>query len=263
MNRVWVGTSGYQYRDWREVFYPPGLPARSWLPYYAQVFPTVEMNATFYRLPEAAVVIKWREGTPAPFVFACKGSRFLTHMKRLRDIGPGLERFFSRVDHLGDKLHVVLWQLPPQMKRPDAGRLDAFLGALPTHVRHAFEFRDPAWYTPEVCRVLDRRGVAFCEHDLVDRPPPCLTGGFRYLRFHGATAPYRGRYGKEALRVPAEELASWREREGDAFVYFNNDVEGHAARDALDLLALLGEPARLPAPPERAPVARRRKSRAR
>ncbi|MGZ6123556.1 MAG: DUF72 domain-containing protein [Myxococcales bacterium] len=164
---IHLGTSGYAYGDWRGIFYPKGLPARQWLAHYARFFATVELNATFYRLPTAKAVDGWREGTPKGFLFAAKGSRYLTHMKRLKDAGPGIERYFELILRLGKKLSVVLWQLPPQMNKADPDRLALFLEALPRKgLRHAVEFRSPAWYVAEVCDVLDAQGAAFCEHDL-------------------------------------------------------------------------------------------------
>jgi uncharacterized protein YecE (DUF72 family) len=235
---IHLGTSGYVYAHWRGIFYPKGLPARQWLARYARVFSTVELNATFYRLPAPTTVDGWREGTPPGFVFATKGSRYLTHMKRLTDAGPGIDRYFELILRLRKKLSVVLWQLPPQMSRADPDRLARFLQALPRGgLRHAVEFRSPAWYVDPVCDVLDAHGAAFCEHDLVAARPPRLTGGFRYLRFHGATGKYRGRYGKRELAPFARDLLR---RPGDAYVYFNNDTAGHAVRDVLDLSDLLG-----------------------
>src|SRR5512133_367746 len=206
-SRIRVGTSGYQYRHWRGVLYPEGLAQRLWLEWYATVFDTVELNATFYRLPSPEAAERWRAVAPPRFTFAVKGSRYLTHMKRLVDAGEGLRRFYRPVSRLGPKLGPVLWQLPPQLG-PDLARLDRFLARLPAG-RHAVEFRDPAWYSEETCAVLDRHGAAFCEHDLVARAPPRLTGRFRYVRFHGTTGRYSGRYGAGALRPRAESyLAS-------------------------------------------------------
>lgn len=239
MARIRIGTSGYQYRHWRGVLYPDGLAQRLWLEWYATVFDTVELNATFYRLPSPEAAERWRDVAPAGFTFAVKGSRYLTHMKRLADAGVGLRRFFGPVARLGPKLGPVLWQLPPHLA-PDLPRLDRFLARLPPG-RHAVEFRDPAWYSEETCAVLDAHGAAFCEHDNVKLPPPRLTGRFRYVRFHGTTGRYAGRYGTDALRGPA---LSYRESAAagvPVFVYFNNDLGGHAVHDALDLLALVGE----------------------
>lgn len=240
MAEIQVGTSGYVYAHWKGLLYPPLLPPGRWLSLYAQLFRTVELNTTFYRLPPPDASTRWHDATPPRFTFAAKGSRFLTHMKRLLDIGTGPERFFERVAGLGSKLVVVLWQLPPKMK-PDAGRLDAFLDALPRHVRHAVEFRDDRWYSNEICSVLERHGAAFCEHDHVRLAPPRLTAPFRYVRFHGATAP-GGRYGRSGVRGAAEELTRWRDAGGDAYVYFNNDTGGHALTDALALLRMLDQP---------------------
>ncbi len=238
MGQIHVGTSGFVYPHWKGILYPPDLPPRLWLGRYVREFDTVELNTTFYRLPRADAVSRWRAETPSRFVFAAKGSRFITHMKRLLDPGPGLARYFEVVSRLGAKLAVVLWQLPPRW-RANPERLDAFLAALPAGPRHAVEFRDPSWYSEEVCEVLARHGAAFCEHDLVPLAPPRLTGGFRYLRFHGQTGKYEGRYGATALAPVARDLLAWRDR-GDAFVYFNTDHGGHAIHDARDLLALVG-----------------------
>jgi uncharacterized protein YecE (DUF72 family) len=257
MSRIRVGTSGYMYRHWRGLLYPEGLAQRRWLERYVQVFDTVEMNATFYRLPKPETVERWREIAPRGFVFAVKGSRYLTHLKRLLDAGQGVRRFYVPVSRFGEKLGPVLWQLPPHMK-PDVPRLDRFLSRLEIRTRgepallgggprggsrgrHAVEFRNPDWYSDEVCAVLDRHGAAFCEHDQIARAPPRLTGRFRYVRFHGTTGRYSGRYGAQALRPFAESYLDSAARGTDVFVYFNNDVGGHAVTDALDLLALVGE----------------------
>jgi uncharacterized protein YecE (DUF72 family) len=227
------------YRHWRGLLYPDGLAQRRWLERYVRFFDTVEVNATFYRLPAAETVETWRDTAPPRFTFAVKGSRYLTHLKRLLDTGEGIRRFYAPISRFGAKLGPVLWQLPPHMK-PDLPRLDDFLAHLPAG-RHAVEFRDPAWYTHETCDVLDRHAAAFCEHDQVKRAPPRLTGRFRYVRFHGTTGRYSGRYGAAALRPFAESYLASAARGVDVFVYFNNDLGGHAVRDALDLLALVGE----------------------
>ncbi len=242
VGRILVGTSGFVYPHWRGVFYPPDLPQRLWLARYVSEFSTVELNNTFYRLPRAEAVERWRRDTPPGFVFAVKGSRYLTHMKRLLDPVPGLARYFEPVGRLGRKLDVVLWQLPPRW-HADPARLDAFLSALPRGLRHAVEFRDESWYDEAVCDVLDAHGAAFCEHDIIRRAPPRLTGGFRYLRFHGQTGRYQGRYGAEALAPRARDLTRYARR-GDAYVYFNNDVGGHAIEDARALIAMLPDRAR-------------------
>ncbi len=214
------------------------MPQSRWLSRYAEVFSTVEINFTFYRLPTAHAVRRWREETPEGFLFACKGSRYLTHRRRLNETGEGLRRFFDPLRELGAKLGPVLWQLPPQWTKPDPDRLLAFASHLPREVRHVFEFRAEGWYADEILDALDELGVAVCEHDLLPTRPPRTTGDFRYLRFHGASAAYRGRYGRDALRAVADDLRS---HEGEAWIYFNNDEGGAALQDALDLSELLGE----------------------
>jgi uncharacterized protein YecE (DUF72 family) len=235
------GTSGYAYDSWRGLLYPRRLPKERWLTRYAEVFPSVELNTTFYGLPRPGSIQRWREVTTSGFSFAVKGSQWITHRKRLLEPEESLRRFFDLLDGLGEKLAVVLWQLPPSMKEPDLPRLRAFLAALPRSVRHAIEFRSGAWHVEEVCAALGASGAAIVEHDLVREPVPRPTGGFRYLRFHGSTARYRGRYGRAALRPFARSLRRWRDEGRDAFVYFNNDLEGHALADALDLGDLLGD----------------------
>lgn len=251
--RIHLGTSGWVYTHWRRLFYPEKLPGAKWLDWYARHFATVELNNTFYRLPSPEAVACWRDTTPAHFHFAVKGSRFLTHMKKLKDVGQGLDRFFERANLLGAKMGPVLWQLPPQMREPDLPRLATFLEALPRHTRYVLEFRSDAWHVEEVCDLLDRHGVAICEHDNVRRRIPRPTGGFRYVRFHGTSAQagsggYGGLYGERALRPAARSLQAWADEGRDAWVYFNNDLHGHALRDAFDLARLL-RPERVDANP--------------
>lgn len=236
---IHVGTSGWVYPHWRKPFYE-GVPQSHWLSHYARFFDTVEINSTFYRLARRPAVERWFDEAPPDFLFAAKGSRFITHNLKLTKAEPALERFFAPLAPLRRRLAVVLWQLPPQMKTADPKRLDDFIALLPRQVRHAFEFRSAGWYTDDVAEILDRHGAAFCEHDLLPNEAPALTGGFRYLRFHGAGAKYAGRYGKRMLRPVAEELKRTREQGMDAFAFFNNDLHGHALSDAFDLLDLVG-----------------------
>lgn len=244
---IHLGTSGYVYKHWKGLLYPPELPPARWLPHYARVFACVELNAPFYRLPTPEAVDGWRAQVPPGFLFATKGSKWLTHMKKLTDTGEGLARFFGVMSRLGPQLGPVLWQLPGLMSRPDVPKLQRFLEALPKGVQHAFEFRAPGWYCEPVLELLDAHGVAVCEHDLPPGPPPRTTGGWRYVRFHGgAVAPYAGRYRKKGLRRWAEDLLAYRAGGGSTWVFFNNDLHGHALVDALDLSELLGEPVPMP-----------------
>lgn len=228
-----IGCSGWQYRHWKGEFYPADLPQREWLEYYARHFDTVEVNNSFYRLPPEGVFGAWRARTPPRFVFAVKASRFLTHMKKLKDPEEPVERLFSRAVELGGKLGPVLYQLPKQLRK-DVERLEAFLEVLPQRVKHAIEFREPSWYDDDVMRLLRRRNVALCLHDMPGSASPrLLTARFTYVRFHGATGRYNGAYPPDAI----EEWAEWLVANGHpAFVYFNNDIGGHAPRDARNLI---------------------------
>jgi len=230
---LYVGTSGWQYRDWRESFYPRGLPQAGWLRHYAERFQTVELNNSFYRLPEATNFERWREEVPADFVLAVKASRFLTHLRRLRDPEGPVDLFLDRARHLGPKLGPVLLQLPPGFKM-DAGRLAAALDRFPREQRVVVEFRDDSWYVDEVRAILEDRGVALC---LADSPrrrtPEWRTADWGFVRFHEGQSSPRPCYGEPALATWAERLAwIWGPRR-DVFCYFNNDHRACAVRDAV------------------------------
>jgi uncharacterized protein YecE (DUF72 family) len=232
---VRVGCSGWQYRHWRGDFYPQELPAARWLDRYASAFDTVELNNSFYRLPERETFERWRERTPDGFLFAVKASRFLTHLKKLKDPEEPLARFFAHAAGLGPKLGPVLYQLPPRWPA-DPGRLDRFLEALPPG-RHVLEFRDPSWYAPEILERLERAGVTLCLHDMPGSATPRVrVGPAVYVRFHGTTR-YGGAYGDGDLDAWAEWLNREHGSGHDVFAYFNNDVGGHAPRDAKRLSA--------------------------
>lgn len=240
---VRVGLSGWNYAHWRNgVFYPPRLPARRWLEFYAERFDTVEVNATFYRLPRREAVARWVEQTPDGFLFAVKASRYLTHVKRLRDLGPGLERFLERIEPLlgSPKLGPLLWQLPPAFRRDDE-RLAQALARLPHGLRHCVEFRHPSWFVPETYALLREHGVALV---IGDRPQVHafqtheLTADWTYVRWHGGTRGRRGNYSDSELREWAGRLRGW-SRTHEVFAYFNNDREGFAPRNAILLARLL------------------------
>lgn len=238
--RARVGCSGWQYKHWRGDFYRDGLPQSRWLEHYATVFDTVELNNSFYRLPEAATFGAWASRVPTWFVFAVKASRFLTHMKKLKDPEEPVARFFGRARALGRHLGPVLYQLPPGWKL-DIGRLEHFLHVLPRDVRHVLEFRDTTWYADAVYGLLARYGVALCLHDMPGSATGRLrVGPFVYVRFHGASGRYDGSYGREHLTSWADWLNGHQAAGVDVYAYFNNDVGGHAPRDAIELRALLG-----------------------
>jgi len=235
-----IGTSGWIYREWRPAFYPAGLPQTRWFPYFAERFDTAEINATFYRLPTQAAVARWRDLAPPGFLFAWKASRFITHMKRLRDPADSLERIYAPMEALGPKLGPALFQLPPQMSL-DLPRLADFLGLLPPHRRHVVEFRHDSWYAQPVFELLADYDVALCVSDHHHAPAPWLrTAAFAYVRGHGPGGRYSGSYDAAALREWADRIATWRSEERDVFAYFDNDIGCAAPGDALRLKALLG-----------------------
>jgi uncharacterized protein YecE (DUF72 family) len=238
--RAYVGTSGWSYRHWRGPFYPQALPAKRQLDFYAERFDTVEVNGTFYRLIARETLAAWREQTPPGFLFACKASRFLTHMKRLTDCGQGLERYFERVSALDDKLGPIVFQLPAHF-RPHPERLAEFLTCLPKGQRYTFEFRDPAWFTGEILELLRRHNVALCLYEFAGREAPLeLTADFVYIRLHGPDGAYQGSYGQPALKTWAARIDRWMQDGCDVYCYFDNDQAGYAPQNALELTRLLG-----------------------
>jgi uncharacterized protein YecE (DUF72 family) len=236
---ILVGTSGWQYRDWRGRFYPRELPQRLWLEWYAAAFATVEINNAFYRLPERATFENWCHRTPDNFVVAVKMSRYLSHIKRLRDPAEPVARFLDRAAGLGPKLGPVLLQLPPSL-RADPGLLDATLAEFPGGVRVAVEPRHPSWWTAAVRDTLTRRGAALCWADRLGRPatPLWRTADFGYLRLHEGRATPRPGYGPRALSTWLDRITGTFDAAPPVFVYFNNDPGGAAVRDAVALARL-------------------------
>jgi uncharacterized protein YecE (DUF72 family) len=234
VKRVWIGCSGWNYAQWRNgIFYPPRLPPRRWLDYYAQHFDTVEINNTFYRLPTRKAVQGWVDQSPPGFLFTVKASRFLTHMKRLTDMGRGVERFYECIEPLtrSMKMGPVLWQLPGNFHRNDDRLRDA-LEQLPPG-RHCFEFRHPSWFCPETYEALRARGAALVIGDHPERPFQTheLTADWTLIRFHYGHRGRRGNYSESELEEWRARIAKWRQRV-EVFAYFNNDWEGFAVRNA-------------------------------
>lgn len=237
--RARVGCSGWQYKHWRGDFYPGDLPQARWFEYYASVFDTVEINNTFYRLPERATFTAWGQRSPPGFEFAVKASRYLTHMKKLKDPEEPLDLLFSRMRALGTRLGPVLYQLPPGW-RMDRERFGHFVEALPADARHAVEFREPSWYDSDVLALMRRRKLALCLHDMPGSATgQDVTGPFVYVRFHGASSQYGGSYPDDSLHCWARCLNQCRDQGRDVYAYFNNDVGGHAPRNALTLRQML------------------------
>jgi uncharacterized protein YecE (DUF72 family) len=232
--RSWVGCSGWQYKHWRGSFYPEDLSQNRWFDYYVSRFDTVEINNTFYRLPEEQTFAEWARRVDGNFLYAVKASRYLTHMKKLRDPAAPLQHFFSRARRLGRTLGPILYQLPPRWT-VDLERLRLFVRALPKRRRHTIEFRDPSWYREEVFQLLADYRIALCLHDMAGCAPIRRTvGPFVYIRFHGP-AKYNGRYDDRVLDDWAAWIAAQLRRGLTVFAYFNNDIGGHAPRDAARL----------------------------
>jgi uncharacterized protein YecE (DUF72 family) len=241
MKAVRIGCSGWNYAHWRERVYPKGLPQRRWLEHYATLFDTVEINNTFYRLPARSSVAGWVEGTPPGFLFAVKASRFLTHVKRLADMGEGVERFYERIEPLADspKMGPVLWQLPGNFHRDDE-RLSAALSRLPRG-RHCFEFRHPSWFADDVYALLSEHGAALVIGDHPERPFQTheLTADWTFIRFHHGSRGRNGNYSETELESWKTRIEKWR-REVEVFAYFNNDWMGYAVKNGLGLKDRLG-----------------------
>jgi uncharacterized protein YecE (DUF72 family) len=232
---VYLGTSGWMYRHWRETFYPRGVAQKRWLESYAERFQTVESNNAFYRLPEASTFRAWAERTPDDFVMAVKMSRFLTHIRRLTEPEEPVQRFVERASALGRKLGPVLLQLPPSLE-VEVGRLRRVLELIPPHIRVAVEFRHDSWYTDEVRDVLTAAGAAMCHADRHRvLTPPWRTAPWGYIRFHAGNGRPGGCYTRPALSAWASRIADGWARDEDVFVYFNNDVHACALRDAIVL----------------------------
>jgi uncharacterized protein YecE (DUF72 family) len=230
-----IGTSGWVYEHWRGVFYPRDLPQEDWLPFFADHFATVEINNTFYHLPQEETVRNWATLAPKDFLFAVKASRYITHVKNLLDPEKPVATFMDRAGMLGDKLGPILFQLPPHWNvNPE--RLADFIAVLPGAHRYAFEFRDASWYTDEVFQILQENDCAFCIHNHHDAPSPNrLTADYTYIRFHGPGGSYEGGYRPDVLREWAARMVGWDEDGIDVYCYFNNDPQGHAIKNASEL----------------------------
>jgi uncharacterized protein YecE (DUF72 family) len=242
---ILIGTSGYNYPHWwNGVFYPFDLPQRKWLEYYTGYFETVELNVSFYRLPKKEVFESWYKRTPKKFSFAVKGSRFITHMKRLKDCREPLSLFLDHASPLKEKLGVVLWQLPPRF-RFNKERLEEFcvlLSTLPRskHLRHAFEFRDESWVCQEAFRLLEEFKFGFCIAHGAGLPVvETVTSNYVYLRLHGGELLYGSNYSEKELKEWAKKIENWKSKGKDIFIYFNNDAYGFAILNALTLKKLV------------------------
>jgi len=228
-----VGTSGWHYDHWQGPFYPANLESKGFLQFYAQRLATAEINNTFYQLPERETLAHWRDIAPAYFVFACKASRYITHMKKLKDARDSIQRFFRVMETLEDKLGPILFQLPPRW-HVDRNRLQTFLDALPRDHRYAFEFRDQSWFAPEIYDALSRRDAALCIYHLAGWQSPIeVTSDLVYVRLHGPGSAYEGRYDGRTLFGWARRFLRWRDEGRTVYCFFDNDEKGYAALDAM------------------------------
>jgi uncharacterized protein YecE (DUF72 family) len=244
MERIRIGCSGWNYRHWRGLFYPAGLPQRRWFEYYAEHFDTVEINNSFYRLPKAETFEKWRAQAPPGFCYAVKANRFLTQAKKLKDCAEPLHRMMAPFRALGDRLGPILYQLPPRF-RINLERLEDFLKLAPADIVNVFEFRDRSWYTDETFALLDRYRASFCVHDMpVAASERIAVGSIAYVRFHGGAGKYWGRYPDENLLSWTDWMVAQAKAGRPVWAYFNNDIDAHAIHDAQTLKAMVAQAAR-------------------
>lgn len=239
-SQIFIGTSGYSYQHWKKVFYPEDLPSSRWLEYYAKHFKTVELNVTFYRLPQETAFKSWYRRTPDDFIFVLKGSRFISHIKKLKGVKQANKLFVQRANLLKEKLGMVLWQFPPSWKK-DTKRLSEFLRILkPNKIRQAFEFRNESWFCEEIYDLLKKYNFALVIADsprypLVEK----VTADYVYIRFHGGKILYGSNYSKKELEVWAKKIKKWLKQGKDVYCYFNNDAYGYAIKNARTLANLI------------------------
>ncbi|HXG36366.1 MAG TPA: DUF72 domain-containing protein [Dehalococcoidia bacterium] len=242
MTRFWIGTSGWHYQHWRGNFYPRELPTREWLAYYSQEFPTVEINASFYRQPKDSTWDSWYKTAPPGFRFAVKASRFLTHIRQLREPRDSLERVLKGAHRLGDKLGPILYQLPPSFHYSEESveRLRALFALLPRQQQHVLEFRDSSWFGEETLTLLRKHRVAFCAFDMPGLECPLeTTADFGYMRFHGSGERYGSNYTDDLLEEWSDRLRKAARDTDEFYVYFNNDAYGYAVANARKLREML------------------------
>jgi uncharacterized protein YecE (DUF72 family) len=239
--RIRIGTSGWHYKHWLGTFYPEGTKQNEQFGCYQQYFDTVEINNSFYRLPSPETFRKWKHSVSADFIFAVKASRFITHMKKLKDPAESVARFMEHVAALDRRLGVILFQLPPGWTL-NVARLREFLQVLPAQYRYAFEFRNPSWYDEEVVALLTKYNCAFCIYQLAGHLSPLeVSADFIYVRLHGPDdQKYQGSYGDADLKKWARRCNAWARQGKDVFVYFDNDQAGYAAFNAKRLKDLIG-----------------------
>ncbi|UCE72591.1 MAG: DUF72 domain-containing protein [Nitrospiraceae bacterium] len=240
MPKYRIGCSGFLYDSWKGAFYPDNLPHKYWLTFYMQKFNTVELNVTFYRLLKKEAFERWYKDTPPEFSFSLKGSRFITHVKKLKDVELPLSTFFNATAPLMEKLEVVLWQLPPNLKL-NMTNLEDFIDNIKVYpVRHVFEFRHKTWLSKKVLKLLAASNIAVCMADwpeFIDDLP--VTADFVYLRRHGEGGSFATNYSPEQLKQDAKRIKEYLKMGKDVYFYFNNDAFAYAPKNAIELKAIL------------------------
>ncbi len=237
--RVKIGTSGWHYLHWKGPYYPKKLPAKKILETYSQEFETVEINNTFYKLPEITTLKNWKSTVPKNFLFSIKASRYITHVKKLKDPKNSLKKFFQRIQTLKPKIGVILFQFPPKWSL-NLERFEDFLKVLPKRYRYAFEFRDESWLCEEIYALLEKRHHALCLYEIGGKKTPKrVTADFVYIRLHGPKGAYQGNYSGQTLESWAKTFRSYKRKGLDVFCYFDNDEKGYAPLNALTLIGKL------------------------
>jgi len=240
-NNVHIGTSGWHYKHWAGPFYPGEMNEKEFLDYYAERFHTVEINNSFYNLPETKTLRQWRDTVPKKFIFSVKASRYITHMKKLKDPKKSLSTLLKRLKSLGDKMGPILFQLPPKWNI-NVERLRSFLDTLPEKNRYAFEFRDKSWFEQEVYEALTEYNAGFCIYELAGTVSPLeVTADFIYIRLHGPGDAYEGSYRKKTLRDWAGNISKWKRDGKTVYCYFDNDQAGYATKNSLALQEIINK----------------------
>lgn len=236
---IFIGTSGWSYQHWKENFYPEGLKPIDWLHYYSSEFSTVEINTTFYHSPLQTTIDNWYAKVPKDFTFSIKASRYLTHIKRLKNCRESVDYFYRNIRNLKSKIGPILIQLPPSFKA-DKDRLIEFIGYLNNKYMHVFEFRHPSWFSPEIYKILSKNNIALCITDLNGKlSPEVITAHFTYIRLHGPQRAYTGSYGPSGLKKWQKRIEEWINSKTSVYCYFDNDDKGYAIKDAQKIKEML------------------------
>lgn len=239
--KIFIGTSGWHYKHWIGTFYPKETKANEQLAYFLKYFDTVEINNSFYRLPTPETFDTWKRSVPDNFLFSVKASRFITHMKKLKDPVLSTEKFFNNVNFLGEKLGPILFQLPPSWQL-DYQRLEEFMSHIPAGYQYTFEFRNETWYNEKIYDLLKKYNCAFCIYEIDRHLSPFLTtADFIYIRLHGPGGKYEGSYSDETLSEWSDKCLKWKAEGKKVYIYFDNDQAGYAAFNALRLKDLISE----------------------